>query len=405
MKVEIEEMVVAHEKHQDGGSHYHAWVKFNRRARHQPLYWKWEGRTACVRTNIKSAQAVIKYCKKDGDYAQFGIDMSRYTDCVKNHKRYIGQRVLDAGEVTTEMIDEHPEILYDISRINEGLDYYNIRKVAERTREDYKPDWKYFYNWQAGALEYLSRPPTRAPYWMVDDAGNHGKSAFATFLDHRRGAILLTMCEAKDVCFIVKTNIRKWNMKRNAIIVFDFPRDYNFDNCYSLIEALCNGFIASTKYAPQELRFPRPHIIVFSNTKPRDKQDDVVLEFGQEPPAKAWTDDRWANYHEMDAEGLENSAITSDLWEGEVRLEPRKRAADDDERTIDLSDPKWLRAEEPEPEEVEPPAPLVRSVAERRERPRRPNPLIDIEAGCSDEDDQEIDEVDSIGSLADFLVD
>jgi hypothetical protein len=400
LKVEIKELVVAHERHADGGSHYHAWVKFNRRVRHQPLQWKWEGRTACVRTNIKSAHAVIKYCKKDGDYIQSGIDMSRYTDCVKNHKRYIGQRVLDAGELTTELIDEHPEILYDISRINEGLDYYNIRKVAERTREEYKPEWKYFYNWQAGALDYLSRPPTRAPYWMVDESGNHGKSAFATFLDHRRGAILLTMCDARDVCYIIKSNIHKWNMKRRAILVFDFPRDYNYDNCYSLIEAICNGFIASTKYAPTELRFERPHVIVFSNTIPRDKADPQDLELGMEPPPKAWTDDRWANYHVMDEEGMQNSAITSDLWEGEARLEPRKRPADDTDRTIDLTDPKW--SEEAPAARVRSPPPLQRSVEVRRRR--RANPLIDIEALCSDEEG-EISEVDSVGSLGDFIVD
>jgi hypothetical protein len=398
MKVKIEELVVAHEKHADGGSHYHAWVKFNRRARHQPLYWKWEGRTACVRTNIKSAQAVIKYCRKDGDFLQAGIDMTRYTDCVKNHKRYIAQRVIDAGEITTDLIDEHPEILYDIGRINEGLDYYNIRKVAERSREEYKPAWTYFYNWQAGVLDYLSRPPTRAPYWMVDDKGLHGKSQFATFLEHRRGAILLTICDPVNVVFIVKTNIRKWLMKRDACIIFDFPRDYNFDHCYALVEALCNGFIASTKYCPTALRFPPPHIVIFSNVLPRDKNDEMINAIDT-PYQKAWSDDRWENFHIMDvATDLQNSAITSDLWEGEPREERLQAAMEDNDKTIDLDDPKWSAYPEPlEEEEIEEEQPLP-PAASRVPR----GGLIDLEAMCSD-DDAEEDEG-SFGSLEDFIV-
>lgn len=64
----IREYVVCHELHQDGGDHYHCWVKFETGVLWKDvLRFKYNGHTADAKA-ARSARAVAGYCKKKGDY-------------------------------------------------------------------------------------------------------------------------------------------------------------------------------------------------------------------------------------------------------------------------------------------------------------------------------------------------
>ncbi len=65
---EVKEYLIGQELHQDGGIHYHVYVKFNEGvAPRDVLKFKWVDRTACAKA-VRGLAGCLKYCTKDGDY-------------------------------------------------------------------------------------------------------------------------------------------------------------------------------------------------------------------------------------------------------------------------------------------------------------------------------------------------
>lgn len=132
------------------------------------------------------------------------------------------------------------------------------------------------YDWQKEIVAIINEEPDpRKIYWYIDKEGGKGKSELCRYLCLEHDAILLAG-KSGDM----KYGIMKYNEKRGyypEVILIDLPR--TFDNnylCYTGIEEIKNGMFFNTKYESDMVIFNRPHIIIFSNTKP-DK-DNLSLD-------------------------------------------------------------------------------------------------------------------------------
>lgn len=66
--------IIAKEEHQDGGLHTHALVEFESKLRFRdPRFFDYEGNHPSIETP-RNLMAAISYCKKDGNFMEFGTD-------------------------------------------------------------------------------------------------------------------------------------------------------------------------------------------------------------------------------------------------------------------------------------------------------------------------------------------
>lgn len=138
--------------------------------------------------------------------------------------------------------------------------------------------------WQQHVLaEMRKNPDDRHIMWVTDMAGGKGKSRLARHLTYQHGAVSLSG-KIPDMALIYRNN-------QSRIAMFDVSRgekDFS-DHVYSFAENLKNGAVVSSKYQSESLRFPAPHVIVFSN-KSWDRSMwtvDRVIEFDLSDPR--WT--------------------------------------------------------------------------------------------------------------------
>lgn len=117
------------------------------------------------------------------------------------------------------------------------------------------------FPWQQRVLDLVSQPANdRNIIWVVDKAGNRGKSRLASHLvDHH--------CA---VCLEGKIADMAHGYDSQPIVVFDISRASaeHSDHLYSMAEKLKNGLLYSQKYESGQKRFPPPHVVFFSNSWP-----------------------------------------------------------------------------------------------------------------------------------------
>jgi len=117
--------------------------------------------------------------------------------------------------------------------------------------------------WQRTVLDWFQEEAgDRRINWVFDPAGNNGKSRLAAHLVSEHGAVVLAG----------KVNDMTYIYDRQPIVVFDISRSAveHTDHLYSMAEALKNGCIVSGKYMGAMKRFKPPHVIFFSNERPKE---------------------------------------------------------------------------------------------------------------------------------------
>lgn len=125
------------------------------------------------------------------------------------------------------------------------------------------------YEWQKEIIDIIkNKPDARKIYWYCDDRGGAGKSELCRYLCLNHKAILLAG-KCADMKYGIVKYIEKHNGIAPKIILIDLPRTFNNDYLsYSGIEEIKNGMFFNTKFESDMIIFNRPHIFVFSNTKP-----------------------------------------------------------------------------------------------------------------------------------------
>lgn len=120
-------------------------------------------------------------------------------------------------------------------------------------------------NWWQNAVEeiIIEKPDYRTIYWIWDQKGNVGKSAFSKYCAIKHGATVVNNGSFSDLAYVIP--------EQPKLVIFDLPRTVEGRVNYSAIEAIKNGLIFSAKYESRTKIFNPPHVIIFANFKPDEE--------------------------------------------------------------------------------------------------------------------------------------
>lgn len=126
------------------------------------------------------------------------------------------------------------------------------------------------YPWQKELQDMCLHSPAgdRAIHWIYDKAGNSGKTKWSKYMAYHHGAGVLQYSKTSDLInFVFKSDA--------SIFIFDLTRakpvDIGGGDLYAALEAIKNGMVFNSKYETGSKLFDPPHVIVFANNKPEQK--------------------------------------------------------------------------------------------------------------------------------------
>ncbi len=135
---DVSEYVVAREEHQDGGQHFHVYVKFVNGVRWSDvLKFKFGARTADAQA-ARSARAVIKYCEKDDDYI---TNIANLEEFQGNKVRKRNRDIMEAG--ANEAVDQGLIRIDDFCRVRQSIESYRLHNVVVQPTDGCKGVWFY----------------------------------------------------------------------------------------------------------------------------------------------------------------------------------------------------------------------------------------------------------------------
>ncbi len=106
----------------------------------------------------------------------------------------------------------------------------------------------------------------RKVHWLWEAKGGWGKTEMSLYMCDQMGAMVLS---GRNLDCL--HGIASWIDKMGSappIVILDVPRVNNGHVSYQTIESIKNGVAFSGKYESCQIRFDRPHLVVFSNEPP-----------------------------------------------------------------------------------------------------------------------------------------
>lgn len=220
-------------------------------------------RSISNRCHVEAARGTSKqasdYCKKDGDFEEFGTlpgeqqgkrtDWDRYRDWVESLGRLPTKR---------EIIRYNPSLFARYS--SRCLEIANAFLPPVGLTGDEQPR----FGWQSrlvGRIE--SEPNRRSIDFVVDPAGNSGKSWICRYA-------LSKWPDKVQVLRIGKRDDLAYSIdETKSIFLFDVPREQMQFLQYSVMESLKDQMIYSPKYESSfKILRHVPYVAVFSNEQP-----------------------------------------------------------------------------------------------------------------------------------------
>lgn len=204
----------------------------------------------------RSVPASILYCKKGGDYREFGDSPAGpgQRNDLEAFKESVKSGTLDLCSVR----EQHSEVYAKYPRF--CLEY--IRDNKPKQEVETHP----LREWQSTLYQSLKRPPDkRSITFVVDTRGNAGKSWFVDYFSmlNERTLIILPGKKA-DMVFCLATCGYE-----PRVVFVDAPRSKQGDFIqYDFLEELKNGRIFCSKYESHMLTFKPPHVVVMMNEEP-----------------------------------------------------------------------------------------------------------------------------------------
>lgn len=114
--------------------------------------------------------------------------------------------------------------------------------------------------WQKNVVTMCEREPDdRKVFWFFDEKGGAGKTMLGRYLLRNCDAFYWTNSKNADFAYAYEGQ---------RIVVFDFTRTLEEHVNYSLLEAVKNGMIVSTKYESVLKNYKSPWLLVFANFQP-----------------------------------------------------------------------------------------------------------------------------------------
>ena len=218
----------------------------------------------------RNIHASIRYCKKDGDWVEFG-ERANSNQGVRSDLESFKEAVKGGMLSLTEIRENHSEVYAKFHRF--CLEYVDDHypEVAIPSHE-LRP-------WQSTLKNKLEQPPDRRKIiFIVDEVGNSGKSWFSHFYSRQLGTSAQVMLPGKkaDMAYALKPNIK--------VFFLDAPRSKQGEFIqYDFLEDLKNGYVFSTKYESRIKSFEPMHVVVNMNESPdlsklsRDRFDIINI--------------------------------------------------------------------------------------------------------------------------------
>jgi len=195
-----------------------------------------------------------EYCKKDGDFEEFGLiptpgKTNRYDDF---RDWVISQPTKPS---LAQVACEFPSIFMQSGRVQTFIDLVFPYKIP--VSGEYRP----YQQALADELDHLFPSPRRVTF-IVDPVGNAGKSWFVDryFAANPDRVQILSVGRREDLSFAVD--------ERKSVFLFDLPRSSSEFLPYTLLEQLKDGRIFSNKYESRMKRVMFAHVVVFMNEYP-----------------------------------------------------------------------------------------------------------------------------------------
>lgn len=246
-------LVFGREVGEQGTPHLQGFVKFPNRRRLNGVKLYLGNDTVHCEICVNVA-ASITYCKKDGDWEEFGAmpvdrqgkrtDLDAFKDAVKSGTRKL-----------SELREHHSEVLAKYPRfVTDYLD--DTAPVRGIENHPLRP-------WQADLNHLLLLPPgPRQIIFVVDPAGNQGKSWFCHYYCslHDNAQVLLPGKKA-DMAYMLNPEVR--------VVFMDAPRSKQGEYVqYDFLEDVKNGYVACPKYESRFKRLGACHVVVMMNEMP-----------------------------------------------------------------------------------------------------------------------------------------
>lgn len=205
---------------------------------------------------VRLLQRHIDYCKKDGCYREFGSPPIREVSGSGQRNDLADFRATVASGVfgSPELREKHPDVMARYPGFARSV-------VRDLFPKGELPDLP-LRAWQQHVVDLCDAAvDPRKIYFVVDRAGNSGKTYLGRYLSHKREAVqILRAGKVADMAFQYKITTK--------ILIVDVPRSKCEHFQYAFLEMVKDGSLMSAKYESCMKVFPPPHVFVFMNEEP-----------------------------------------------------------------------------------------------------------------------------------------